>query len=32
MEHNLVLVTRNLKDMADLPVEIVDPWRKEPQP
>jgi predicted nucleic acid-binding protein len=32
MEHNLVLVTRNLKDVADLPVAIADPWSKEPQP
>jgi predicted nucleic acid-binding protein len=32
LEHNLVLVTRNLKDVADLPVEIADPWSKEPQP
>jgi predicted nucleic acid-binding protein len=26
LEHNLVLMTRNLKDLADLPVAIANPW------
>jgi len=26
LEHDLVLVTRNVKDFADLPVEIFNPW------
>ena len=26
LEHNLVLVTRNLKDVADLPVMVANPW------
>ena len=29
MEHNLVLVTRNLKDVADLPVALANPWQNE---
>lgn len=29
LEHNLVLITRNLKDMAGLPVPVANPW--EPQ-
>ena len=24
--HNLVLVTRNLKDLAGLPVTVLNPW------
>lgn len=27
LEHNLVLVTRNLKHVADLPVAIANPWQ-----
>lgn len=26
LEHDLVLVTRNLKDFADLPVQTFSPW------
>lgn len=26
LEHDLVLVTRNVKDFADLPVQIFNPW------
>ena len=26
LEHDLVLVTRNVKDFADLPVQILNPW------
>lgn len=26
MHHNLVLVTRNLKDVAGLPVKVLNPW------
>jgi len=26
LEHNLVLTTRNLKDVAGLPVAVVNPW------
>jgi len=26
LEHNLVLITRNLKDAADLPVAVANPW------
>ena len=26
LEHDLVLVTRNMKDFAGLPVQIFDPW------
>jgi predicted nucleic acid-binding protein len=29
MEHNLVLVTRNLKDVAGLPVALANPWQSE---
>ena len=29
VEHNLVLITRNLKDVEGLPVEVVDPWKEE---
>ncbi|MFM9047538.1 MAG: type II toxin-antitoxin system VapC family toxin [Cyanobium sp.] len=25
-EHNLVLITRNLKDVAELPVAVFNPW------
>jgi predicted nucleic acid-binding protein len=25
--HNLTLVTRNVKDIADLPVRILSPWQ-----
>lgn len=28
LEHGLVLITRNLKDVADLPVEVLDPWQE----
>lgn len=28
LEHDLVLVTRNLKDVADLPVNVVNPWQE----
>ena len=27
--HNLVLVTRNLKDVAGLPVAVLNPWEAE---
>lgn len=26
IEHNLILVTRNTKDFANLPVELFNPW------
>ena len=26
LEHNLVLITRNLKDLANLPVAVENPW------
>ncbi len=26
LEHNLVLITRNLNDVADLPVAAANPW------
>ncbi|MDD2742344.1 MAG: PIN domain-containing protein, partial [Rhodocyclaceae bacterium] len=26
LEHDLVLITRNVKDFAGLPVEIFNPW------
>ena len=26
LEHNLVLITRNLQDVADLPVAVANPW------
>lgn len=29
LHHNLVLVTRNLKDFAGLPVQILNPWESE---
>jgi predicted nucleic acid-binding protein len=29
LEHNLVLVTRNLKDVVDLPVAVANPWQRE---
>ena len=29
LEHDLVLVTRNVKDFAGLPVEIFNPWFKK---
>ena len=29
LEHNLVLVTRNLKDVADMPVAVANPWQSE---
>jgi predicted nucleic acid-binding protein len=29
LEHNLVLVTRNLKDVAGLPVALANPWQSE---
>jgi predicted nucleic acid-binding protein len=28
LTHDLVLVTRNLKDVADLPVGVVNPWQE----
>ena len=27
LEHNLVLTTRNLKDVAELPVAVANPWQ-----
>lgn len=29
LEHDLVLVTRNVKDFAGLPVELFNPWRDQ---
>jgi predicted nucleic acid-binding protein len=29
LHHNLVLVTRNLKDVADSPVTVLKPWEAE---
>jgi predicted nucleic acid-binding protein len=29
LHHNLVLVTRNLKDFSGLPVQILNPWEAE---
>ena len=29
LHHNLVLVTRNLKDVAGLPVKVLNPWEAE---
>ena len=29
LEHDLVLVTRNLKDVAHLPVVVANPWQSE---
>lgn len=26
LEHDLILVTRNVKDFADLPVQVFNPW------
>lgn len=26
LEHNLALVTRNTKDFADLPLQVINPW------
>lgn len=26
LEHDLVLVTRNTKDFADLPLQVINPW------
>jgi predicted nucleic acid-binding protein len=31
LEHGLVLITRNLKDVADLPVEVLNPWQEGPE-
>jgi len=31
-EHKLVLITRNLKDVADLPVEAFNPWEQAEEP
>jgi len=31
LEHNLVLITRNLKDVADLPVAVFNPWEQVEQ-
>ena len=27
LEHNLVLITRNLRDVAALPLTVVNPWQ-----
>ncbi|MFM7640068.1 MAG: type II toxin-antitoxin system VapC family toxin [Cyanobium sp.] len=27
-EHNLILITRNLKDVAELPVAVFNPWEQ----
>jgi predicted nucleic acid-binding protein len=34
LEHNLVLISRNLNDVADLPVAVANPWdpRSSPKP
>ena len=32
LHHNLVLVTRNLKDVAGLPVTVLNPWEAELNP
>lgn len=34
LEHNLVLISRNLKDVTDLPVAVANPWdpRSSPRP
>lgn len=29
LEHNLVLITRNLKDVAGLPVAVANPWEQQ---
>ena len=29
LEHNLVLITRNLKDVVDLPLTVVNPWQAD---
>lgn len=29
LEHDLVLVTRNIKDVAGLPVQVFNPWSNE---
>jgi predicted nucleic acid-binding protein len=31
-EHNLVLITRNLRDVADLPLLVVNPWQGHGEP
>lgn len=28
LEHNLVLITRNLKDVTGLPVAVINPWEE----
>ncbi|MCP9832777.1 MULTISPECIES: type II toxin-antitoxin system VapC family toxin [unclassified Cyanobium] len=32
LEHNLVLITRNLRDVANLPLMVVNPWQGEGEP
>ncbi|WP_315859249.1 type II toxin-antitoxin system VapC family toxin [Cyanobium sp. Cruz-8D1] len=32
LEHNLVLITRNLRDVADLPLTVVNPWQGDRAP
>jgi len=29
LEHDLILVTRNVRDFAGLPVQIVNPWSNQ---
>jgi predicted nucleic acid-binding protein len=29
LEHNLVLITRNLRDVVDLPLTVVNPWQAD---
>jgi predicted nucleic acid-binding protein len=31
MRHNLILVTHNVKDFADYPLELLDPWELSPE-
>ena len=32
MERDLVLITRNLKDVAELPVALFNPWEQAEEP
>ena len=32
LQHNLTLVTRNVKDFADMGVELINPWSVEASP
>ena len=32
LEHDLTLVTRNVKDFADLGIAILNPWEDQPIP